>query len=275
MRPNVRRITPRILGLVGKLVSKGSLFRDRIFRGRIGFSAVIWGVVALAPASALAGPPPIDLPGAVQPGHDRPLPQPVPPPDFDFSVEAPHRSPVPRAVDEIHFKLADIRVVGATTLRPESFRPLYAGLIGKDVSLANIYDVADAIENAYRVAGFLLVRAYVPPQHVKDGIFTIKVVEGFVESTVRAGRRSGHAAAGEGLSRTDSARPPAATQNHRAWIAAVERYSRRGCDGRAASVAQRCGGFGPNRHDYRAAGNGKLVAVNLLSKCSADLRLRQ
>jgi hemolysin activation/secretion protein len=132
---------------------------------------------------AFAGPPPVDLPGAVQPGHDRPIPQPQPPPDFDFSVEAPHRSPVPRAVDEIRFKLADIRVVGATTLSPDSFRPLYASLIGKDVSLANIYDVADAIENAYRAAGYLLVRAYVPPQHVKDGIFTIRVVEGFIEGT--------------------------------------------------------------------------------------------
>jgi len=164
-------------------VAKGSILRDFIFRNSTALSATILAGCCLAPVTALAGPPPIDLPGAVQPGHDRPLPQPEAPPTFDFSVEAPHRSPVPRAVDEIKFKLADIRLVGATTLSPDSFRPLYAGLIGKDVSLANIYDVADAVENAYRAAGYLLVRAYVPPQHVKDGIFTIKVVEGFVEST--------------------------------------------------------------------------------------------
>jgi hemolysin activation/secretion protein len=166
---------------VGKLVLTGSNIRD------LRKSAVLWAAIfaacSFASGNALAAPPPIDLPGAVQPGHDRPVPQPEAPPNFDFSVEAPHRSPVPRAVDEIHFKLADIRVVGATTLSAESFRPLYAGLIGKDVSLANIYDIADAIENAYRADGYLLVRAFVPPQHVKDGIFTIKVVEGFVEST--------------------------------------------------------------------------------------------
>jgi hemolysin activation/secretion protein len=166
---------------VGKLVLKGSIFRD--LRKSVGLSAAILAACCFTSISTLAAPPPIDLPGAVQPGHDRPLPQPEAPPNFDFSVETPHRSPVPRAVDEIHFKLADIRIVGATSLSPDSFRPLYAGLIGKDVSLANIYDVADAIENEYRAAGYLLVRAYVPPQHVKDGIFTIKVVEGFVEST--------------------------------------------------------------------------------------------
>lgn len=137
------------------------------------------------PASvAAAAPPAVNLPGAVQPGHDRPLPQPeAPPQKFDFSVEAPHRSPVPRAVDEIKFKLVDIRIAGTKTLPASQFRPLYQDLIGKEISLSNIFDVADGIEKAYRDAGYLLVRAYVPPQHVSDGIFTIDVVEGFVENT--------------------------------------------------------------------------------------------
>jgi len=133
-------------------------------------------------SSAFAAPP-VSLPGAVQPGHDRALPQPQPAnPNFDFSVEAPHRSAVPRAVDEIKFKLVDIRIEGAATLPASQFRPLYQDMVGKEISLANIFDVADEIEKEYRDGGYLLVRAYVPPQHVSDGVFTIKVVEGFVES---------------------------------------------------------------------------------------------
>jgi hemolysin activation/secretion protein len=104
-------------------------------------------------------------------------------PDVDFSVEAPHRSAVPRAVDEIHFKVQGIHVEGAVTLNADRFRPLYQNLIGKEVSLGDIFDVADGIEKEYRAAGYLLVRAYVPPQHVNDGIFTIRIVEGFVEGT--------------------------------------------------------------------------------------------
>jgi hemolysin activation/secretion protein len=122
------------------------------------------------------------LPGAVQPGRDRPLPEPPQQPDYNFSIEAPHRSAVPRAVDEIHFRLNDIRIVGAVTIPPDRFRPLFQDLIGKDVTLSNVYDVADGIERIYREAGYPLVRAYVPPQRVKDGIFTIKVVEGYVSS---------------------------------------------------------------------------------------------
>jgi hemolysin activation/secretion protein len=145
----------------------------------LSFSLVLAIVIAFP---ALAAPP-TTLPGAVQPGHDRPLPQPAQPPAFDFSVEAPQRSAVPRAVDEIHFQLKDIRIVGAVSLSADRFRPLYAGLLGKSVTLADILDVADAIEKEYRAAGFVLVRAYVPPQHVKDGIFTIRIAEGFVAAT--------------------------------------------------------------------------------------------
>lgn len=105
------------------------------------------------------------------------------PPAFDFSVESPQRSAVPRAVDEIHFKLGDLRIVGARSLSAAGFRPLYENLLGRTVTLADILDVADAIEKQYRAAGFVLVRAYVPPQHVKDGIFTIRIVEGYVAST--------------------------------------------------------------------------------------------
>jgi len=126
---------------------------------------------------------PVNLPGAVQPGHERTLPQPQEIPDIDFSVEAPHRSAVPRAVDEIRFKVLGIKIEGTTIISAENFRPLYQGLIGKEVSLRDVFDVADGIEKQYRAAGYLLVRAYVPPQHVNDGIFTIRVVEGFVDTT--------------------------------------------------------------------------------------------
>jgi len=45
-------------------------------------------------------------------------------------------------------------------------------------SYRQILDVADAIEQMYRDEGYILVRAYVPPQRVRDGVFTINVVEG-------------------------------------------------------------------------------------------------
>ena len=120
------------------------------------------------------------LPGAVEPGRDRPPLSAPAPLNFDFRIETPSRSSVPRAVDEIRFHLNDIEVKGAVTLSADRLRPLYQALIGKEVSLSDILDVANAIEMTYRQDGYLLVRAFVPPQRVADGIFTINVVEGFI-----------------------------------------------------------------------------------------------
>lgn len=123
---------------------------------------------------------PRTLPGAVEPGRDRPLPEPPPESNFDFSIETPRRSPVPRAVDELRFQLRDIKVTGATVFSPEELRALYEPLIGNEVSLADILNIADEIEAKYRARGYIITRAYVPPQRVGDGVFTINVVEGYV-----------------------------------------------------------------------------------------------
>ena len=124
--------------------------------------ALLWA----APAAAQAVPPLAGsaLPGAVQPGRDRPE-APIPTqPDFDFSIEAPQRSPIGRAVDQVTFTLRDIQITGAKTIPAANFHELYAKLIGKEVKLSDILDVADAIEQTYRNEGYILVRAYVPPQ---------------------------------------------------------------------------------------------------------------
>jgi hemolysin activation/secretion protein len=118
------------------------------------------------------------LPGAVQPGRDRPAPQVPTQPDFDFSIQAPHRSSVAQAVDSVRFKLQGIRITGAQTLPADRLRVLYQALLGKEIGIGDILDVSSKIEQAYRDAGYILVRAYVPPQRVRDGVFTINVVEG-------------------------------------------------------------------------------------------------
>ena len=125
-------------------------------------------------------------PGFVPPSQERPQPT-VPTGTFDFSIETPRRSPVPRAVDELRFQLNGINIVGATVFSPEDLKPLYADLIGKQVGLTEILDVADKIEAKYRERGFIISRAYVPPQRVGNGVFTINVVEGYISGIAMEG----------------------------------------------------------------------------------------
>jgi len=131
------------------------------------------------------------LPSSVEPGRDRPQPTPPAEPKFDFRIETPGRSSVPRAIDEIRFRLNGVEIKGAVTLPAERFQAFYQPLIGKDVTLTDVLDVASAIENEYRRAGYVLVRAFVPPQRVADGVFTITVVEGFIANVSVDGGKAG------------------------------------------------------------------------------------
>lgn len=143
-------------------------------------------------AGLLISPPalaqlPRQLPGTIEPGRDR-LPPPIPPEgNFDFSIQSPGRTPIPRSVDELRFILRDIQVTGATVFPPEAFTPLIEPLRNHEVTLADVNAVADAIEAKYRAAGFAITRAFVPPQRVNNGIFTISVVEGFVSGVSTEG----------------------------------------------------------------------------------------
>ena len=156
-------------------------------QGRAALLGALLVLSAVLSAGSAVAQVPKNLPGAVEPGRDRPLPTPPPPGSFDFSIETPRRSPVPRAVDELRFQLKGINIVGATVFTPDELQPLYADLLGKEVGLSDILNVADAIEAKYRERGFIISRAYVPPQRVGNGVFVINVVEGYVSGIALEG----------------------------------------------------------------------------------------
>jgi hemolysin activation/secretion protein len=160
----------------------------RIYWRNVFCAALMLGAALPLPACAqLPGP----LPGAVQPGRDRPAPATPSQPDFDFRIEGARRSSVASAADQLHFTLKDVQITGAHVLPVSSFRVLYEKFLGKEIALSDILDVADQIEQSYRNEGYLLVRAYVPPQRVRDGVFTINVVEGKIAHVAVEGGQPG------------------------------------------------------------------------------------
>jgi hemolysin activation/secretion protein len=56
----------------------------------------------------------------------------------------------------------------------------YTSLIGKDVSLATLYEVAEKITNHYRREGYVLASAFIPEQELRNGLIKVKIVEGFI-----------------------------------------------------------------------------------------------
>ena len=124
------------------------------------------------------------IPGPADVGRIKPEERQLPlPPGPAPSVLPPSPAPLtqmPEGAGAIHFTLKDIRIEGATAFTPDRLRDIYAAELGKDITLAGVYDIAASITQRYRAAGYFLSLAYVPDQHIKDGIAAIRIVEGYV-----------------------------------------------------------------------------------------------
>src|SRR5215831_679206 len=92
-----------------------------------------------------------------------------------------------RASTKPLFKLKGVAVDGASSVSAEAIAGAYKSYIGKTVSQADLVAIAGAITNLYREAGYVLSRAIVPPQDIKDGRIRVKVIEGYIAELVLKG----------------------------------------------------------------------------------------
>jgi hemolysin activation/secretion protein len=123
------------------------------------------------------------IPSTVEPGrvqtdiNRQTAPAQIPPTE---DVTATPDVQAPAGSEKVRFTLKRIDVAGAKQMPQSEIESLYKNKIGKAISLADVYDIANRITRAYRDNGFMLSRAIVPQQEIGDGVVKITVVEGFV-----------------------------------------------------------------------------------------------
>lgn len=93
----------------------------------------------------------------------------------------------PPGAEAIKTTVVSISVEGATVYSPEELAEYSKDLIGKDVPLSAIFEVARQISQRYHEDGYILSEALVPEQRVSDGHFQIRVVEGYVAQVIVQG----------------------------------------------------------------------------------------
>ena len=143
-----------------------------------GFVKLFLIVLALSLASQISAQV---LPESAEPKL-RPLQErPKPPAEElpDITVQPPDAT-APSGASDIFVVLRNVNIDGATVYSPDTLEETYAHFIGKEISLAEVFSIADRIQEQYRSSGYMLTRVIVPPQSVKDGIFQVHVVEGFI-----------------------------------------------------------------------------------------------
>lgn len=100
---------------------------------------------------------------------------------------APFARPEGKADTKPMFVLRHVAITGAVAIPRDRLVTAYQPYLGKKVSQADLADMASAVSDVYRAAGFHLSRAIVPVQDIKDGTLRLQVVEGSITEVALKG----------------------------------------------------------------------------------------
>jgi hemolysin activation/secretion protein len=130
----------------------------------IGREAIVAACLFGFSATALAQ----NVPSSVQPGHEHqiltPPPAPVSRPAIPF-IQLP-TTMGPAEAAEIKLRVKRLVIEGSAVYSAADVEPLYAELIGKEVTAADIYGLAAKTSAKYGQDGYLVARAVLTPQAV-------------------------------------------------------------------------------------------------------------
>lgn len=90
----------------------------------------------------------------------------------------------PAGAEAVKFVLNDVIIEGGTRFPYFELEKAYHDLLYKEVTLAEIFQVANKITAIYQKHGYILSRALVPEQEVQNGIVRLAIIEGSVKSFI-------------------------------------------------------------------------------------------
>lgn len=167
---------------MGGDIQAGACARSRRRRDRAATLLCVWTVVAAASSWAQTAPGQLErqfgTPPSLPSGEGPTIPQ------------TPDQRP-PADADKLRFTLRRVEVVGSTVYPDDVIADIVRPLLGREISLADVFRLADELTRRYRNDGHVLSRVIVPPQNIRDGAVLLQAVEGFVAQTRLAGNSAG------------------------------------------------------------------------------------
>jgi len=146
----------------------------RLLRRILLWTLFVAGAGDLAQAQVVA-PAPSQVTPPRLPTEPRPAPQ-IP------GVKPPEAPAFPADAEKLSFVLTGFDLEGEFEEFVATRRELAAPLIGKRVTVAQIFEFATKLQEAYVQAGYLLVRVVVAPQELAETArVKIRVIDGFIE----------------------------------------------------------------------------------------------
>jgi hemolysin activation/secretion protein len=147
----------------------------------LGVGSMLSLALAVTAVSAQT-PGQVKPPGTAQPGQvERQFERPPEPSAKQgvITIPAPGQTPPPNA-EGIKFVLDQLTIEGGTVYPADDLRRVYAGVLRREVTLADIYRVVDALTARYRNDGYILSQVIVPAQSVEGGAVRLQAIEGYI-----------------------------------------------------------------------------------------------
>ena len=101
------------------------------------------------------------------------------------------QTPVGEEAEKIKFKLNGIILEGNHVYTTQQLMPLYNNQLNKTITVADLFGIVQNITNYYRNNGYIISRAILPPQHVKNGVVKIQIIEGYLSQVDVSGHPRG------------------------------------------------------------------------------------
>ncbi len=121
------------------------------------------------------------IPRVKPPETPPPEAQTLPPLEYLLpSVETPQTPP---SITEIpgEITVSKFNIEGSTIFSQEELNAILTGFIDRPISFAELLEAQETITQYYVSKGYISSGAFIPPQPLKDGVVTIKIIEGAIE----------------------------------------------------------------------------------------------
>lgn len=102
----------------------------------------------------------------------------LPPPTDGVLPEPAPARPALSLPSDVKVRVTAFRITGAREFSEAHLLELLADSTDRELSLAQLQGLAERLTAHYREQGYLLARAYLPAQDIRDGLLTIAVLEG-------------------------------------------------------------------------------------------------
>lgn len=151
-------------------------FHKILFAGLAASALVLSVTAALAQVDQQTG-----IADPSRAGDELKQPEMIPQVEPNVSVREAAPANAPAGAEKVRFTLNNVSVEGASVYNNAELKSVYAGDVGKTISLADVYTIANRLTLKYRNDGYILTQVVVPPQEIDGGNVRLRVVEGYVD----------------------------------------------------------------------------------------------